>query len=218
MSGSLLTKFIFPKIEFKFGKNLFNKKNLKAFAIQSIFPIIIGSALLILMLILDKTDNATSQNVDKIIQDLKTKEKQDQLLKDFQKKQEIINILQEYFEAYSEKNIERIDSFYIFPLEKFYTYQNLPKKDVEERVRFYFNCNPTVSMFNVNLQNTEVVFKGKDTVQVSIKMNENDNRTIYTKIKMNGSKKIFSIGNTIMTNYYPDEDLNTKPIKNKNSK
>ena len=215
--GFLVTKYLFHASDLKFNKEIFKPKNLKKLAINSIIPILMCVISLVAISLLDNNnkEKIALQQLEETINNLKLKQIQDSLFKELQRKQEVLSVMQEYYNSYYERDIARIDTFYVFPLEKFFTYKNIPKEKVNERIRFYFNHHKDL-WFKVTLENTDITFKHRDTIHVSIIMSESKNRTIYTKIKMNSNKKIFSIGNSIMTNYYPEEEktkINSKKLK-----
>lgn len=214
LSGSMLSRFIFRKFYIALNRNLFKIKSIKAIVVRSIFPIIIFLLLFVFIKLTEKTDNDKSKKVDKLIQEINLKVQENQLLKEYQTKQGILQLLQKYYLAYYSKNISSIDTFYVFPLEKFFTYKNVSVEKTNERIKFYWNHHSD-SLFHVNSQNTEINFKTKDLIQISIIMFQNENKTIFTKIKMNGARKIFSVGNSILTNYYPEESLNDQPTTKK---
>lgn len=153
----------------------------------------------------DITETITELSVKADIEILKNKKA---------KEDKILFLVQEYFIANQAKNIERIDTFYSFPVVKFFKFLHVSKEKLNERTRFEWR-HKTYPLFKVNSTNTSIKNIGVDTVKVVIKQYETENNTIFLNIKLNKELKIFSISNSILTNYYENDELDSVNKKNK---
>ncbi|MCU0423199.1 MAG: hypothetical protein MUC81_10340 [Bacteroidia bacterium] len=125
------------------------------------------------------------------------------------KEKKILAVIQEYFIANHSENIERLDTFYSFPVVKFYRLLNVSKEKLNYWTRFEWRRNSAKTYFIINNTNTSIRYKGSDTILVTIKQHETENSTIFLNIKLNKDLKIFSIGNSILTNYYGNDNLDS---------
>lgn len=110
----------------------------------------------------------------------------------------IMITIQQYLNADHTKDIERIDTFFTFPMVKYYKLSNPTKKEVNNRIRYYWRHRISDYEFQLTQQNTEVS-KDKNGYKVCIKMKEDGDSTIYLNIKLNSNYKIYYIGNSILT-------------------
>lgn len=131
------------------------------------------------------------------------KEKYTQLRND-----KIIHIIQNFLHANYLENTELVNGFYSFPVKKFYTYRNVSKEKVDERNRYYWRHHSDPE-FKVSDANTEIIPRADGTFVININMKQRGLQTIYLNIKMDSSYKIYSIGNSIVTDQ--DKILDTIP-------
>jgi hypothetical protein len=126
------------------------------------------------------------------------------------KKDSIFKIVLKYYRVYCNEDIDSLLPFHTFPMEKYYTYLSVSKVRFIERTKYewrhhdFYDCN-------ISRENTEIK-SSNDTTYVSILVSQNQNESIYTKIKLNKEFKIFWVGNTITTNYYTNDSLKPKEI------
>lgn len=158
-------------------------------------------------------------NVEKIANELAEKEleikakENAQILKENVQKKKVLVFVQSYLHAYSLKNIDSVNQFYSFPLKKYYTFYNVSKEKVDERIRFYWRHNDDPE-FIVTDENTEIKNNDNGAFFVSIKMKEHRRQSILLNLKIDSSFKIYSVGNYIVTEEIDFEDsLSVKDSK-----
>lgn len=196
--------FILPKL-YKTQKPrlTFNKKIFFGIFLLSILTFMIGTFSFLLVEKLDyKKGNI---DISETINELSVKADIEILKRNKAREDKIFFVVQEYLKANQSKNVNRIDTFYSFPLEKFFKLLHVSKDKLNERTRFEWR-HKTYPLFKINSTNTIIKTIGIDTVKVVIKQFETENRTIFLNIKLNKELKIFSIGNSILTNYYGKDE------------
>lgn len=124
------------------------------------------------------------------------------------KRDSIFNLINNYYETSCNRDIEKIKSFFVFPMEKYYTYVNVSKEKYTERTLFAWRHNEAKRCI-VNRENTDIKFS-HDTTIVTILISEDQTKTICTKIKLNKDLKFFWIGDVILTNYYEPDSTKKK--------
>mgnify|MGYP001193196010 CR=1 FL=1 len=115
----------------------------------------------------------------------------------------VLNTIQKYLIATHEKKMEAVDSFFKFPVEKYYTCINVSIDKFNERTRYYWNHHSD-SIFIINKSNTEIT-KQDSIFVVKIKQSETNKGITYLNIKLNKEMKIIYVSNTILVNVDPDE-------------
>lgn len=110
----------------------------------------------------------------------------------------ITKYLQSYYDAYCVNDSNKLDEFYSFPLDRYYTLSNVPKEQVHERTNFenfnhkYPNCKIKKDKIIINR-------KGQDTLEVIIELKQAENKKYYTNFLLGKDMKIFSVISIIAT-------------------
>ena len=139
------------------------------------------------------------QKKNQILNDSITKQKL-LVLQQKQQQQTIINTIQQYLIVSHDQNYERLDTFFYFPVEKYYTCVNVSKEKLNERTKFWW-YHHSEQVFHLTSENTDIKKEKSDFI-VAIKQSETSQITIFLNIKLNKNLKIFYVDNSILAKYY----------------
>ena len=113
--------------------NLFNvaKKNHKL-QYWTVFIVLYLSTCVVVYYFNMKAQKRNAELIEQKVElsqfELKTQKKADIIIKKESVENKVVNTLQQYLKADHEKNIKRIDTFFTFPMEKYYMFMN-PSKE-----------------------------------------------------------------------------------------
>lgn len=125
--------------------------------------------------------------------------KAEELLNTQKRQEKIFETIQQYIHSDFTKDLDRIDTFYHYPLRKYYTLYNVDRAKVQERIKYYWRHNSTPE-FIISYDNTEIIQYKMDSSVVTIRMKETDSELTFLKIRLDSNLKIYSIGNYILRN------------------
>jgi hypothetical protein len=187
--SSVIVNFLFPEFKVRISAFNTNGKTGKFALSFIIIASLIGLALYFIFVFGEKKPKVDEKTVQLMLKKSEENENLKKLLQEQNKTQEITKVIQSYLDADHSRNINRIDSFYTFPLEKFYTMANVSKEKANERTEFYWRHHSDSELI-LTKENFEIRFQGKDSIQVSIKLSENKKQIIFSNIKLNQDHKI----------------------------
>lgn len=196
--------FIYPKISFT---SLFSGHKQSAYSMKFIklgiaFTVLISLTFIIISIKIKQHQKIT--NEQKALNRLSEIQKSFEIAEEVQKnnisekKANALKTVQIYLDAHSNKDIKTIDSLYVFPLKKYYTFYNVSKEKVDERTRYYWRHN-SVPKIKITNENTHFREFNDSNIVVNIKLSEVKNRSTLLTIKLNGNLKIYSVGNYYLT-------------------
>ena len=210
--GSIIAHLIYPGIKIRFSTFPFSKRVRNFLFVFLFISFIIAVLLLIFNLpsITNQEKGTIVVDIQKILAEKRQTEQIIEFHKTEQKKDSLIYFIQSYYKAYCSKDSIKLDSYYSYPLERYYTFESASKKIVHNRTKFewnhpkYKNCNPP------SKENIEIKYYGRDTTVVSILLAKTEkNSVFYTTIKLNKEWKIYWMANTILWTQGDDEFSNS---------
>jgi hypothetical protein len=130
------------------------------------------------------------------------------------KRDSISRYLQAYYDAYCVNDSTRLDSFYSYPLDRYYTLSNVSKQTVHERTSF---DNFTHRYPNCKIRKDKILINklGGDTIEVIIELKQIQNRKYFTNFLLGKDMKIFSVISTISVPDLSDDKEEKRKKKKK---